>query len=120
MDRRLLFAMHARLAIMDRQERQHTFTDLRAYCARDTLAMVRLREVLAVLGPNSSREFPQCSSLQTRTPAAGSERALLTYLEPNRMRLEPSTGEFERGYDRGRRVTGRRLRLSLALWRVRR
>ena len=47
------------LAIMDRQERQHTFTDLRAYCARDTLAMVRLREVLAVLGPNSSREFPQ-------------------------------------------------------------
>ena len=47
------------LAIIDRQERQHTFTDLRAYCAHDTLAMVRLREVLAVLGPNSSREFPQ-------------------------------------------------------------
>ena len=47
------------LASTDRQERRNTFTDLRAYCARDTLAMVRLRKALAVLGPNSSTEFPQ-------------------------------------------------------------
>ena len=47
------------LSSTDRQERQHTFADLRAYCARDTLAMVKLRAVLAVLGPNGSRRFPQ-------------------------------------------------------------
>ena len=47
------------LSSTDRQERRHIFTDLRAYCARDTLAMVRLRAVLAVLGPNGSRRFPQ-------------------------------------------------------------
>ena len=47
------------LSIADRQERQHTFTDLRAYCARDTLAMVRLRGALAVLVPTGSTDFPQ-------------------------------------------------------------
>ena len=47
------------LASTDHQERRNTFADLRAYCARDTLAMVRLRKALAVLGPNSSTEFPQ-------------------------------------------------------------
>ena len=30
-------------------ERQRTFDDLRAYCARDTLAMVRLRRALGSL-----------------------------------------------------------------------
>ena len=30
----------------DHDERQHTFANLRAYCERDTLAMVRLREAL--------------------------------------------------------------------------
>ena len=52
-------------ASTDREERQHTFTDLRAYCARDTLAMVRLRKALAVLGPNVSTEFPQQSRSRT-------------------------------------------------------
>ena len=42
----------AALAHPDPGERHRTFTDLRAYCARDTLAMVRLREALARLGPN--------------------------------------------------------------------
>ena len=41
------------LAHPDTQEHQRTFSDLRAYCARDTLAMVRLREALALLGPNA-------------------------------------------------------------------
>ena len=38
------------LASADHQERQRTFDDLRAYCARDTLAMVKLREGLEALG----------------------------------------------------------------------
>ena len=46
-------------ASTDRQERQNTFTALRAYCALDTLAMVGLRRALAVLAPNNSTEFPQ-------------------------------------------------------------
>ena len=33
----------------DRRERQRTFADLRAYCERDTLAMVRLRQALGAL-----------------------------------------------------------------------
>ena len=37
------------LANSDRRERQRTFDDLRAYCERDTLAMVRLREALGAL-----------------------------------------------------------------------
>ena len=37
------------LASTDPQERQRTFDDLRAYCARDTLAMVKLREALKVV-----------------------------------------------------------------------
>ena len=41
------------LAHPDPRERQRTFADLRAYCARDTLAMVRLREALALLGSNA-------------------------------------------------------------------
>ena len=40
------------LANMNREERQRTFTDLRVYCARDTLAMVELRKALMMLGPN--------------------------------------------------------------------
>ena len=47
------------LAITDRQERQHTFTDLRAYCARDTLAMVRLRRALSVLASHDTTELRQ-------------------------------------------------------------
>ena len=47
------------LAGTDRQERRNTFTELRAYCARDTLAIVRLRAVLAGLGPNGSRQFAE-------------------------------------------------------------
>ena len=43
----------AALAHPDPGERARTFADLRAYCARDTLAMVRLREALALLGPNA-------------------------------------------------------------------
>ena len=35
------------LTTEDALERQRTFNDLRAYCARDTLAMVKLREALA-------------------------------------------------------------------------
>ena len=35
----------------DRGERRRTFADLRAYCERDTLAMVRLREALGALQP---------------------------------------------------------------------
>ena len=35
----------------DRRERQRTFRNLRAYCERDTLAMVRLREALEALRP---------------------------------------------------------------------
>ncbi len=33
----------------DRRERQQTFDDLRAYCERDTLAMVRLRQALGAI-----------------------------------------------------------------------
>ena len=33
----------------DHDERQQIFADLRAYCAQDTLAMVRLREALRAL-----------------------------------------------------------------------
>lgn len=47
------------LASTDRHERRHTFTDLRAYCARDTLAMVRLRRALALLDPSDSTESPR-------------------------------------------------------------
>ena len=47
------------LSSTDRQERRHIFTDLRAYCARDTLAMVRLRHALALVGPKDSTESPQ-------------------------------------------------------------
>ena len=53
------------LASTDQQERQRTFTDLRAYCARDTLAMVRLRGALALMGPSDSTESPRRGSLQT-------------------------------------------------------
>ena len=38
------------LASTNHHERQRTFDDLRAYCARDTLAMVKLREALEALG----------------------------------------------------------------------
>ena len=37
------------LASSDRGKRQRTFDNLRAYCERDTLAMVRLREALGAL-----------------------------------------------------------------------
>ncbi len=37
------------LKIEDVLQRQRTFNDLRAYCARDTLAMVKLREALTLL-----------------------------------------------------------------------
>ena len=37
------------LASADSDERQRTFDDLRAYCARDTFAMVKLRQALATL-----------------------------------------------------------------------
>ena len=43
----------AALADPDSRERQRTFAALRAYCARDTLAMVRLREALARLEPTT-------------------------------------------------------------------
>ena len=43
----------AALAHPDPGERRRTFADLRAYCARDTLAMVRLREALARLEPTT-------------------------------------------------------------------
>ena len=33
----------------DRRERRKTFDNLRAYCERDTLAMVRLRQALNAL-----------------------------------------------------------------------
>ena len=38
----------------DSQEGQTTFDDVRAYCARDTLAMVHLRKALAALGRTPS------------------------------------------------------------------
>ena len=38
------------LASNDLEERQRIFDDLRAYCARDTLAMVKLRKALDVVG----------------------------------------------------------------------
>ena len=38
------------LVSADPQERQRTFDELRAYCARDTLAMVELRKALKALG----------------------------------------------------------------------
>lgn len=47
------------LSSAGRQERQHTFANLRAYCARDTLAMVKLRRAFALLGPNDWTEFSQ-------------------------------------------------------------
>ena len=37
------------LASVDAEDRRRTFEDLRAYCARDTLALVKLREALASL-----------------------------------------------------------------------
>ena len=40
------------LAHPDPEERRRTFGELRAYCARDTLAMVRLREAFARLEPD--------------------------------------------------------------------
>ena len=40
------------LASTDHLERQRIFDDLRAYCARDTLAMVKLREALVTLDQN--------------------------------------------------------------------
>ena len=43
----------AAIAHSDPGERRRTFADLRAYCARDTLAMVKLREALARLEPNA-------------------------------------------------------------------
>ena len=43
----------AALAHPDPGERQRTFAALRAYCARDTLAMVKLREALARLEPTT-------------------------------------------------------------------
>ena len=42
--------MHA-LKNSDSRQRQQTFENLRAYCERDTLAMVRLREALEALRP---------------------------------------------------------------------
>ena len=38
----------------DPEERRLSFDDLRAYCARDTLAMVHLRDALSVLGRESA------------------------------------------------------------------
>ena len=46
------------LEIMDRQEIRNVFTDLRAYCARDTLAIVELRRALAVLASKNTTAFP--------------------------------------------------------------
>ena len=43
----------AALAHPDPGQRQRPFVDLRAYCARDTLAMVKLREALARLEPEA-------------------------------------------------------------------
>ena len=43
----------AALASADPDDRRRTFADLRAYCARDTLALVTLREALASLGRES-------------------------------------------------------------------
>ena len=42
------------LASADSEERRRTFDDLRAYCARDTLAMVELRKALGMLGRDGS------------------------------------------------------------------
>ena len=38
----------------DHHERQRTFDELRAYCARDTLALVELRKALGTFGPDES------------------------------------------------------------------
>ena len=43
----------AALASADPEERNRTFADLRAYCARDTLALVKLRKALGSLGRDS-------------------------------------------------------------------
>ena len=45
------------LASDDRDERQRTFGDLRAYCARDSMAMVELRRALACLVAGSTPEY---------------------------------------------------------------
>lgn len=42
------------LASDDRDERRRTFGDLRAYCARDTLALMELRKVLGRIGGDES------------------------------------------------------------------
>lgn len=47
------------LSSPDRQVRQATFADLRAYCARDTLAMVRLRHALADPGLDGFEVLPR-------------------------------------------------------------
>ena len=46
-------ARYARaLPSADRDERRRTFDELRAYCARDTLALMELRKALGALGPD--------------------------------------------------------------------
>lgn len=42
------------LASDDRDERRRIFGDLRAYCARDTLALMELRKVLGRIGGGES------------------------------------------------------------------
>ena len=45
------------LASDDRDERRRVFSDLRAYCARDTLGLVELRRALASLSSRSAPRF---------------------------------------------------------------
>ncbi len=45
----------AALASTDEEDRKRTFEDLRASCARDTLAMVTLREALGSLARETGR-----------------------------------------------------------------
>ena len=47
------------LELMDRQEIRNVFTNLRAYCARDTLAIVELRRALAALASKNTTAFPR-------------------------------------------------------------
>ena len=46
----------------DIEQRTHTFDSLRAYCARDTLAMVELRRSLAKLANSENSSVAECVS----------------------------------------------------------
>ena len=70
----------AALASPDRNARRRTFEDLRAYCARDTRAMVEVRRALARLATALAprvRSTAEGATPAGRAPLGSSQQAML-------------------------------------------